>query len=485
MPKAGREELGTAIGIVRVSTFEQGQGDRYSLPHQKSHIKEECQARGIRLLNTFEFIQSGAKVMSETGERRRVLDYIRQHQVQVVVVHELDRLARSMLDTLVFVDELDKAGVAIISVHDKFDTSTPQGRLQMHILAAFAEYFRKQLASKVLGGMLERAQKGLPMHGNRPFGYRFALGANAKLAAYEVVEEEAKIIRLMYDLYLGRNGQAQLGYRGIADYLNRDHIATRKGGIWQASTVRELLANEVYVGAFVWRDVRIPNSHPPIIDEETFAAVAAMARRKASMGRAPASDFLLSGMLRCAQCGGSMVGVTTHKTYKGKPLTYKYYLCDTYRTKGRHACAGGYYRCEMIDGQVLGAIQQFQPGVADVLPADADEVRELIRHKTGDLSRLDGMLDRAAAAYEAGQYDLDFFSQRKKALLQEQEDIRQEVAQLELRLHRQPDKAHVAKKLRDVKALLKDPARAKAVLMTIIDRVTVAGPEDMRITFRL
>lgn len=178
-----------AIAIVRVSTSEQAMDERFSLPHQKKHIQDECERKGFTLVKTFEFVQSGARVMKAASkEREQILKYIEKNHVDAVVVHELDRLARNILDALLFVDELNRRKVVFVSVHDGFDTSTAQGQLQMQILAAFAEYFLKQLSAKVLGGMIERARQGKPM-GRIPYGYR--IGPEG----FEINEEQAQVVR--------------------------------------------------------------------------------------------------------------------------------------------------------------------------------------------------------------------------------------------------------------------------------------------------
>ena len=94
-------KINRTLAIVRVSTAEQAQEERYSIPHQRTHIQEECRHRSIDLVHICEFVQSGAKVLSSSSkERAEVIQYIRDYSINVVVVHELDRLARSMLDTL-------------------------------------------------------------------------------------------------------------------------------------------------------------------------------------------------------------------------------------------------------------------------------------------------------------------------------------------------------------------------------------------------
>lgn len=118
-----------------------------------------------------------------------------------------------------FTDELAKRNVALISVHDPIDTSTSQGIMQMQILAVFADYFRKQLANKVIGSMIERARKRKPL-GKTAYG--FAIGPSG----FEIVPHEADTFKKIFRLYVEQN----LGMRGIAAELNKLGLRTRNGG---------------------------------------------------------------------------------------------------------------------------------------------------------------------------------------------------------------------------------------------------------------
>ncbi len=472
-----------AVGIVRVSTAEQAQEERYSIPHQRAHIVEECQARKLDLVHIFEFVQSGARVLSDTSkERQQILKFIQDHGISVVVVHELDRLARSMLDTLLFVDQLNKLGVTFISIHDGFDTSTPQGQLQMHILAAFAEYFRKQLASKVMGGMIERARQGKHM-GRRPLGYQ--IGPNG----YEIDEEEAKIVRLIFSMYLDQN----LGLRAIADQLNSMGLKSLRGNPWSHISVREIIENEVYTGTFVWSDIRVENNHPAIIDRQTWEKAQARRNRKAQLGGRAQNDFyLLSGLLRCGTCrGATMVG---RKARKGK-YVYKYYICNNYASRGLTACPGGYFRADRIEEMVLQDIEdilKLGPSVRrELIPSDVDVLKETLELKKRELERLQNMLIRAAEAYEAGQYDLAFFSQRRETILAQQAAVRDEIENLQNQLACKLSPEDIERRIKScaeiAATILKeqDPIKKKAHLQCLIDHIEVRSEEDITIFYRI
>lgn len=473
-----------ALAVVRVSTAEQAREERFSIPHQKTHILEECKHRELDLVHFFEFVQRGDKILSDSSkERAEVIAFIKNYNIGIVIVHELDRLARSMLDTLLFVDELNKLGVSFVSIHDGFDTSTPQGQLQMHILAAFAEYFRKQLASKVIGGMIERAKQGKHM-GRRPLGYK--VGSEG----FEIAEEEARIVRQIFSMYLDQN----LGLRGIADQLNGMGLKSQRGNVWSHVSVREILENEVYTGTFVWSNIRVEDNHPVIIDRETWEkAQKRRSLKKGLGGRSQNSIYLLSGLLRCGVCGDSTL-VGRHAR-KGK-YEYRYYVCNNYTSKGLQTCPSGYLRADKLEEYVINDIHDFtkqQPTEfrREMIPSDMGLIKEKFDIRKKELERLKLMVNRAAEAYEQGQYDLEYFSYRKKQILTQREEVETELKQLEKQIQGEMSPEETEKRVKNKIALAKgvlnekDPVRIKAKLQGLIDSIKVNNEDNIEIYYRI
>ncbi len=471
-----------AIAIVRVSTTEQAHEERYSIPHQRSHILEECKHRGYDLIHVFEFIQSGSTILSSTSkEKAEIIDFINNYNISTVMVHELDRLSRSMLDTLLFVDDLNRLGVSFISIHDGFDTTTAQGQLQMHILSAFSEYFRKQLASKVIGGMIERAKQGKHM-GRRPLGYRIGL------SGYEIDEEESKIIRLIFTMYIEQN----LGLRAIADHLNGMEVRSLRGNLWSHVSVREIIENEVYTGTFTWADIRVEDNHQAIIDRAIWEKAQARRRRKKGLGgRAQNNIFLLSGLIRCGHCNDStMVGRTARK---GK-YQYRYYVCNNYASKGTQVCPGGYYRADKIEDAVIDAVRNFtsQPSnvKTDIIPTDITLIKEQIELKRKELTTLNTMLTRAAEAYERGTYALEWFSMRKGNIEADRTTVLSEIAILENKANGKLSQEEMTERLNQKRYLAKnfldekDVLKSKAKLQELIDSIIVVDEDNIKIRYR-
>lgn len=99
-----------------------------------------------------------------------------------------------------------------------------------------------------------------------------------------------------------------------------------------------IINNPTYVGKIRWRDKLFDGVHEPLVDEFTFAkAQAILAERgKHARRRGNASDFILSGLLRCGKCGKAYIGMSAN----GNGGRYHYYACSGRQKYGPKACDG-------------------------------------------------------------------------------------------------------------------------------------------------
>lgn len=328
-----------ALGVARVSTQEQAQGDRFSIPHQRQRITEYCLARGWELVDVMEYVQSGG---SNFRELQTVLATVTRDRVQVVVVNELDRLARDMISTLLFLEDLQKAGCRFVSVSDDLDLTTPDGELKMMILSVFAHYFRRQLSRKIRGGLRERARQGKHHGGRPPYGFRFE---GDRLAPHP---EQAPVVRQIYSWYV-HDG---LGGREIAKRLNAEGVPTQTGqSLWAASEIRVLLrrpanAGDLVHGALDFTQERtgvrhkvhrpdpliVSRAHEGLVSRELWEQAQDLLASRRGSGRRADSPYLLSGLVYCGLCGRTMVPV------KGR--TAPRYVCRGYQASG--TCSSGH-----------------------------------------------------------------------------------------------------------------------------------------------
>ena len=174
---------------------------------------------------------------------------------------------------------------------------------------------------RVRDAMRRRAIQGQVL-GRPPYGYR--VGEDRRL---QVVEEEAALVRMIFDLYLSEGR----GIRLIAKHLNEQGYRTRRGGNWSMVTIRDLLRNRVYVGTYTRFGVKVPGNHPAIVSEADFRAVQTrMAQRRRPAAKAQPGRFLLSGLVYCGDGGSRMIGVTRRQRWTRRDgavanNTYRYY----------------------------------------------------------------------------------------------------------------------------------------------------------------
>ena len=138
----------------RVST------DQQDIEHQLTQIKTYCQRQNYEVYKEYTDIISGTK--DSRPAFNQLLEDMRQFKFDAVVVTKLDRVGRSLQHLLALFDEFNKKGVGFIATTQNIDTSTSAGKLQMQIMAAFAEFERNLIS--------ERTKEALK--GNKKVGKR-------------------------------------------------------------------------------------------------------------------------------------------------------------------------------------------------------------------------------------------------------------------------------------------------------------------------
>jgi DNA invertase Pin-like site-specific DNA recombinase len=138
-----------AAVYARVSTFDQ------EPENQLAELRRYAGARGWTLQ---EYVDRG---VSGPKDRRPALDALladaRRRRFDVLVVWRLDRLGRNLRHLITLLEELQALGIAFVTLGESIDTTTPAGRLQLHLLGAFAQFERERIRERVTAG-LQRAK---------------------------------------------------------------------------------------------------------------------------------------------------------------------------------------------------------------------------------------------------------------------------------------------------------------------------------------
>jgi DNA invertase Pin-like site-specific DNA recombinase len=203
---------------------------------------------------------------------QKLLDDVRARRIDVIVVYKVDRLTRSLADFAKLVELFDAQGVSFVSVTQAFNTTTSMGRLTLNVLLSFAQFEREVTGERIRDKIAASKKKGLWMGGVIPLGYRLE---ERKLY---VDEQEAAIVRLIFELYLElgsvRALQRELKRRDIKTRLRVLASGEKVGGVCLTNgPLSYILHNRHYLGEINHRDRSWPGEHQAIIDPETFESV--------------------------------------------------------------------------------------------------------------------------------------------------------------------------------------------------------------------
>lgn len=325
-------ELKKVAIYIRVST--QHQIDKASLPVQRSELINYAKyALGIEDYEVFEDAGYSAK-NTDRPDYQAMMSRIRTGEFSHVLVWKIDRISRNLLDFVAMHQELKDLGVTFVSKNEKFDSSTAMGDAMLKIILVFAELERNMTSERVSTVMVSRASSGEWNGGKIPFGYSW----DSKAKLFSIIEDEAAVIRLIFDLY-----ETHWSLVAVAKILNGRSILPRSGKPWSPATVRTILVNPFYCGIYQYNRhnesnpkrftfkpesewVIIENHHPAIIVQERQSRVIQKLQSQQRGKRTTYSRknvHIFAGMLTCGCCGSNMAATTDRPRSDGwRPSVY-------------------------------------------------------------------------------------------------------------------------------------------------------------------
>ena len=331
-----------AIGYVRQSTTKQA-----SLAWQEDVIRSEADKRSHRLERIFYDKASGGN--SERTGFSLMKESITTKAVDFLYVWRLDRISRNVSDLLDLYDFCSQYGVTIVSIADPITaTGDSMARFQISVIGSVAQLQRELIAENQRIGLRRKHDLGLHLTARVPFGYRY-------ISTDQIViqEEEAEIVRRVYELYLGG-----IGYKRICSIFAAEGVMVR-GNPFRVHNVRSILTNAFYSGYIDNEFGIVKGIHPPIVTREMQDDV-----RKIQQSRhVKKKDFrrhLLTGKIRCPHCGKNLsihiVG-PSRKSRRYNKLYY--YICPSNSANGKLGCEGIHLRAEQVEVQAVTAVRDF------------------------------------------------------------------------------------------------------------------------------
>ena len=222
------------VGYVRVST-EQQASEGVSLDAQRTKLSAYATALDLELVAVFEDAGLSAKSLQRPG-LAAALALLDAGGADGIVVTKLDRLTRSVRDLGDLVDRYFSDRFSLLSVNDAIDTRTAAGRLVLHVLAAVSQWEREATAERTRDALGQLRARGLRL-GGEALGWRRseARDEGGHRTLERLIDETSTIDRIVE---LDANG---CSLREIADTLQLEGRATKRGGRWHPMTIQRVL----------------------------------------------------------------------------------------------------------------------------------------------------------------------------------------------------------------------------------------------------
>lgn len=431
---------------ARVSTEDQARHG-YSLESQLKACRDRLRSMGVA--DTREYVDDGySGEFIERPALDRLREDLRAGLVKSVTIYDPDRMSRNLTVQLVLADEIEKAGAKLFFVTGDYDAS-PEGRLFFSMKGAVSAYEKAKIRERTMRGKRQKAALGKIVFNANPFGY----GWDAEKSLYVIDDAEAKVVRMIYDLFLGKN----LGTRLIAMELKQRGIIGPKGKPLSPVTVHKVLSREMYCGThYLFRqrvqktgqkernitnvspEDWVPVKIPAIVSREKWEKAQIHLKRNRKMARRNCQrEYLLRGVLHCSLCGRAMIATTRPQPRKTTgPKVYAYYTCIT-KESGTYALAGKRCPCmripvQALDERVWGIFRSIAEGEANFsrslrenntadVSAEIGQIsayRDELIKRQGQIARLirEGLLDADSAEGELREAKRDIVAVNAKIL---------------------------------------------------------------------
>lgn len=310
------------VAYARVSTDSEEQKNSYE--SQKIYYKEKILSK-----KEWTYVDiyadeaiSGTQDYKRTDFMRMIDDGIRG-KYDLIITKSISRFARNTLDTLKYVRILKEKNIAILFEEENINTLEMSGELLLTILSSVAQQESETISNHVKLGLKMKSERGELVGFNNCYGFSY----DSKNNQLSIVEEEAAIVKLIFNDYIEGKGCTS-----IAKRLTQMEIKTPRGNdVWTDTTVRGILRNEKYKGDVIQGKTftidpishkRVKNfgesdkyymkdHHEGFISRETFdraqeilkerCGARATGRRLGNVG----NKYTLSGMMKCGFCGNT------------------------------------------------------------------------------------------------------------------------------------------------------------------------------------
>lgn len=496
----------------RLSRDDEQDGLSGSIKNQQTILEKYAQENGFR--NTRVFIDDG---WSGTSFARpaftEIMELAEKGRIGALIVKDHSRLGRNRLIVGQLLEEgFDSLGVRYIAIMDNIDTAKGISDL-VPMQDLFNEWHAKNTSQKVRNVFKSKGMSGAPLTTNPPFGY---LKDPESRNGWIIDEAAAKIVRQIFSWCIDGLGPTQIAKRLKAAKMptptehwgNIGRNCSKPPAIpynWCSATVADILSKQEYCGDTVnfrsttksfknkkkierppeeWQIFK--DTHPAIIDRETFALVQELRKHR----RRPTKSGIVSpfsGLLYCADCGEKLYYSVTNN-YKREQA---YFFCSSYR-KNSEVCSAHYIREKVVEQIVLESMQrillnvqafekEFARKQMDCYTEDkkkqlAAKHRELSKAKKR-IAEIDTLIQKIYEDNASGKLSDERYATLSLSYEEEQKTLKAAVPEMQSFLETETDKTESLQRfIQKVKQITELKALTPELIHEFVDKIVVYAP---------
>ena len=514
MSKQSDKDKITAL-YCRLSRDDENEGISGSIKNQTEILQKYAVENGFK--NTRLFIDDG---FSGTNFDRPAFNEImklgEEGKIGMLIVKDHSRLGRNRLVVgALMEEEFDRMGIRYIAIMDNIDTKNGISDL-VPMQDLFNEWHAKNTSDKVRRVFQSKGKSGKPLTTNPPFGY---MKNPDNKDEWLIDEPAAEIVRRIFKICVSGKGPSQ-----IANQLKADKVMTpteywysinrqsskppSKPYNWSPAAVSNILSRQEYCGDIVnfrtktksFKNKKIiknpmkdwvifENTHPAIIDRETFGIVQRLRKHKRRPTRRGITS-MFSGVIFCADCKRKLYYHTEyHKTNDPANFTCSSYVIDT------DNCTAHYIRERAVKELVLENVQRVFLNIQAYekefarkqMNCYTEEKRKELAAKQRELNRIkkrieeiDNLILKIYEDNVSGKISDERFDSFSKRYETEQQELKTKIPDLENYLNSETDNSdNLQKFINKVKRITRPEKLTAELVNELIDRIEVHAPRYM------
>ena len=477
----------------------------------RRYVAEQTEFASASIVDYVDDGTSGSHTDREAYQR--LLADVKRGDVDCVIVKDLSRIGRNMLDVDdLLMNHLVALGVRFIAINNGYDSfKHPLSNLELAIISLANQHYNQDLAVKSMSAKLIKANRGEYL-AHAPFGYRKSGTEKNKLVPDD---EAAGYVRMIYSLACEGHRTVEIAQILNAQEIPSPSVYKKNNGwknmwtqvidpeycFWTNGVVRKLIMNEVYLGKAVQNRFKVtepgknhtaprppnewivvPNTHESLVSESDFQKAQLILPKQKYPGK---PEHIFGNKVKCPACGHAMTRYT-----KQNPR----FKCGTAKLTDHYSCGNYTILQSDIEKSVLESIRVYAATVIDreQLKLDmlahekvsASEFKKKICEENKMVQILESSVTKLFTSFVSGKITKETFLKKKGDISDTTTRKRETIQQIEAQVQTMnAGAANIDSAISELTPLLTIETLNRAIVDALIDKILIHGENDIEIAW--